>query len=143
MINRNNVSSALLNAFVSRAKMALVKWTALFLALTVLPVAAEDWTTNDGVTYQDVRVLRVEDDAITIIYKDGGALVPLFKLSPELQKKFDYDPVKAKVAAEARAKEDVQNAKALQAEIDAANQKKLKDQIRDAKSAQGPTAAAH
>ncbi|MEI9999512.1 MAG: hypothetical protein WDO13_10270 [Verrucomicrobiota bacterium] len=120
-----------------------MKWTALFLALTVLPVAAEDWTTNDGVTYQDVRVLRVEDDAITIIYKDGGALVPLFKLSPELQKKFDYDPVKAKVAAEARAKEDVQNAKALQAEIDAANQKKLKDQIRDAKSAQGPTAAAH
>jgi len=93
---------------------------------------AEDWKTSDGIVYQDVKVLQVEDDAVTILYKDGGALVPLAKLPTALQKKFDYDPIKARLAAEARAKTDAQNAKALQAEIDQANKLKRAQQIKDA-----------
>ena len=80
----------------------------LLLALIASPVVAEDWTTTDGTKYQNVRVIRVEDDAVTIIYKDGGALVFLYKLPPALQQKFDYDPVKAKIAAEKRSKEDAE-----------------------------------
>jgi hypothetical protein len=112
-----------------------VKATLLFfvaLALTVFPVAAEDWQTTDGVKYENVRVIRVEDDAVTIIYKDGGALVFLYKLPPALQQKFDYDPVKAKIAAERRSKEDAENAAALQKEIEQAQTVKLQEQIHDA-----------
>jgi hypothetical protein len=110
------------------------------LALSSTSAFAEDWTTSDGTNYQNVRIIRVEDDAITIIYKDGGALIPLFKLPPALQKKFDYDPVKAKAAAEVRTKADIENAKALQAEIEQASKLKLEQQIKDAQ-ARGQTNA--
>ena len=105
------------------------------LALSCTSVFAEDWTMMDGTKYQNVQVIRVEDDAITILYRDGGALVPIFKLPPALQKRFDYDPVKAKAAAEARAKADAENAKELQAEIELAKKMKLDQQIQDAKAA--------
>ena len=74
----------------------------------------------------------MEDDAITILYKDGGALIPIMKLPPKLQQKFDYDPVKAKIAADARAKEDVENAKKLQAEIELATKMKQNEAVKDA-----------
>jgi hypothetical protein len=93
---------------------------------------AEDWTTTDGTKYQNVRVIRVEDDAITILYNDGGALVPIMKLPPKLQQKFDYDPAKAKIAADARAKEDAENAKKLQAEIELASKIKQGEAVKDA-----------
>ena len=105
----------------------------LIVVLAALPVYAEDWTTSDGKTYQNVKVVRVEDDAVTILTKDGGALIPLFKLSPALQKKFSYDPAKAKIAAAARAQEDSQNAKQLQAEMDQAQKLKQQQQIQAAK----------
>ena len=102
----------------------------LFLALPNFGLRAEDWTTTDGIKYQNVQVIRVEDDAVTIIYKDGGALVFLNKLSPALQERFEYDPVKAKAAAEARAKADAENAIALQHEIELANKLKTDQQIK-------------
>jgi hypothetical protein len=110
---------------------------ALFLAVSVLvftSIAAhsEDWTTTDGTKYQNVRVVRVEDDAVTILYKDGGALVFLNKLPAELQDRFDYDPVKAKAAAESRAKADQENAVALQKEIELSDKLKKQKQIQDA-----------
>lgn len=116
-----------------------VKFTPLVLALALvaLPVAAEDWETTDGTKYQNVRVIRVEDDAVTIIYKDGGALVFLYKLPPALQQKFDYDPVKAKIAAEKRAKEDAENAQELQREIEQAEVVKRNQQIENAKQLDG------
>jgi hypothetical protein len=109
-------------------------------SLVTLPVLADgdSWTTTDGIKYENVRVIRVEDDAITIIYKDGGALVPLFKLPPALQRKFDYDPVKAKLAAEARIKADQDNNAALQKEIEAAADFKRQQQIKAA-AAMGQT----
>ena len=83
-------------------KLAVVKtlFVAFALALYSTSAFAEDWTTTDGTKYQNVRIIRVEDDAVTILYKDGGALIFLFKLPPALQQRFDYDPVKAKAAME-------------------------------------------
>jgi translation elongation factor P/translation initiation factor 5A len=109
----------------------------LLLALIAFPVVAEDWTTTDGTKYQNVRVIRVEDDAVTIIYKDGGALVFLYKLPPALQQKFDYDPVKAKIAAERRSKEDAENAAELQKEIEQAEIVKHNQQVQIANQLSG------
>ena len=116
-------------------RLTVVKALLLALALMLCSsnVFAEDWTTTDGVKYQNVRVIRVEDDAVTIIYKDGGALIFLNKLPPDLQQKFDYDPVKAKIAMEARVKADAENAKELQAEIELADKMKRDQEIKDAK----------
>jgi hypothetical protein len=116
-----------------------------FFSLVTLPVFAdgEVWTTTDGIKYEDVRVIRVEDDAITIIYKDGGALVPLFKLPPALQRKFDYDPVKAKIAAEARVKSDQENNSALQKEMEAAAEFKRQQQIKAAAAMGQTNTASH
>jgi hypothetical protein len=109
------------------------------MTLTALPVAAEDWVTTDGTKYQNVQVIRVEDDAVTIIYKDGGALVFLYKLPPALQQKFDYDPVKAKIAAEKRAKDDAENAHLMQVEMDRAAELKRLQQINNARALSNTT----
>lgn len=79
---------------------------------------AEDWKTIDGKVYQDVKVIESAPDAVTILHKDGGALVPLELLPPELQKRFNYDPAKAKVAADERMQEEITDARALRAERD-------------------------
>jgi len=116
----------------------LIPVKALFLAFALALCStnsfAEDWTTTDGTKYQNVRIIRVEDDAVTILYKDGGALVFLFKLPPSLQQRFDYDPVKAKAAMKARAKADAESAKELQAEMEQADKLKRDQQIQDAKT---------
>jgi len=119
--------------------------TILIVALATLPLAAwaEDWKTSDGTVYQDVKVIRVEDDAITIMYKDGGALIPLLKLPPPLQQRFSYDPVKAKMAADVRAKADAENARELQAEIELADKMKRAQQIKDAEARAQAAAAAN
>src|ERR1700677_1031537 len=132
MISLPNRFSRLLISSGGRASLWPVKLPLLLLilALIALPAAAEDWTTTDGTRYQNVRVIRVEDDALPIIYKDGGALVFLYKLPPALQQKFDYDPVKAKIAAERRSKEDAENAAELQKEIEQAEIVKHNQQIR-------------
>jgi hypothetical protein len=105
------------------------------LALLSFPVLAEDWTTSDGTVYLNVQVLHIDDDAVTILYKDGGALVPLVKLPRNLQMRYNYDPDKAKIAAAARVKSDAESAKQLQAEIETANKMKLQQEIKDAKAA--------
>jgi hypothetical protein len=101
--------------------------TVLFITSTSLH--AEDWTTTDGKVYKDVKVVKTEPDAVTITDHDGGALIPLTKLSPDLQKRFNYDPVKAKAAADARTEADAKNGVALQAEIDQAQVKRRIDLI--------------
>lgn len=115
-----------------------VPFLTLILTLLLTPAFAEDWTTMDGTTYQDVKVVRVEDDAVTILYKDGGALVPLFKLSTALQKRFDYDPAKAKAAADARAKADAVNAKQLQAEIELTAKLERAKAVKEAQATNAP-----
>ena len=126
--------------FPDRLVHVKVLFLAFALALCSTSGFAEDWTTTDGIKYQNVRIIRVEDDAVTILYKDGGALIFLNKLPPALQERFDYDPVKAKAAMDARAKADVENAKELQAEIEQAEKLKRAQQIADAQ-AKGQTNA--
>ena len=95
---------------------------------------AEDWTTTDGTNYQNVRVVKVEDDAVTILYKDGGALIYLSKLPASLQARYNYDPVKAKAASDARVKQDQENAVAMQKEMEQAAAIKKKQQVQDAEA---------
>ena len=85
---------------------------------------AEDWTTTDGKVYQDVKVVKTEPDAVTILHSTGGALVPLINLSPELQKRFNYDPATAEAAAVARVLADAESYKALLAEISLAREQR-------------------
>jgi hypothetical protein len=104
-----------------------MKIKAIFLLFTAaVCLHAEDWTTTDGKTYKGVSVEKVEPDAVTILDDDGGALVPLAKLTPDLQKRFGYDPAKAAAAADARAKADAASNAALQAEMNAADAVKAK-----------------
>jgi hypothetical protein len=133
-IKESKMYRPLLITSVEPARFKVVKAILLasFLVFSSAAGYAEDWTTTDGTSYQNVRVVRVEDDAVTILYKDGGALVFLNKLPPSLQERFDYDPVKAKAAAEARSKADAENAIALQKEIELSNQLKHQQQIKDA-----------
>jgi hypothetical protein len=62
---------------------------------------AEDWTTTDGKIYKNIKVVKVEVDAVTILDEDGGARIPLAILPPDLQKRFNYDSVAAKKQVEA------------------------------------------
>jgi hypothetical protein len=136
------MSKPLLIGRIYRDSLIVVKVIilAFSLVLTSTSAFAEDWMTTDGTKYENVKVIRVEDDAVTILYKDGGALIPLFKLPPALQQKFKYDPAKAKTAAEARSKSDADNAKELQAEMEQAAKVKRDQQIKDA-DARGQTNA--
>ncbi len=52
-------------------------------------------STGTGRLFKNVSVTRVEADAILIQHEDGVARVSLFDLSPELQRKYDFDPVSA------------------------------------------------
>ncbi len=115
-------------------RVKIVKPILLAVLLVIGPTLAlaEDWRTIDGTTYQNVKVIKVADDAITIIYKDGGAMVPLSKLPAPLQKRFAYDPVNASDADDARAKAAVANAKALQAEINQADKIKKAQAVKEA-----------
>jgi hypothetical protein len=73
-------------------KMAL---GAALLGLVLLPLRAEDWTTTDGKTYQNVQVLSHNAAYVTILDEDGGGRIPLSSLPPDLQKRFGYDPAQA------------------------------------------------
>lgn len=142
MIKLADIYKSLLIFGAHTDRLILVKVIFLIFALALCStnLFAEDWTTTDGTKYQNVEVIRVEDDAVTILYKDGGALVFLNKLPAALQQRFDYDPVKAKIAAEARTKADAENAKALQTEIELSNKMKREQAIKDA-TAKGQTNA--
>ena len=92
---------------------------AFFLAVFLLggmSLRAEDWTTINGKVYPQIKVIKVDPDAVTILYRDGGALIPLIMLPEDLQKKFHYDASIAKAAADAREQAEFENARALHAE---------------------------
>ena len=99
------------------------------LILLALPLHAEDWTVA-GVTYHNVVVTSVKDYKVEISF-DGGCGAPLLKdLPPDLQKRFNYDPDKAKAAQEEAA------AKQAQAEADLASSLKLQQQVPSATNSQ-------
>jgi hypothetical protein len=52
-------------------------------------------TTTDGRVYRKVILSKVEPDGIRISHEDGAAKILFDKLSPELQKKYGYNPMEA------------------------------------------------
>jgi hypothetical protein len=73
---------------------------------SLISLQADDWKTTDGKVYQDVKVISVSPDSVTILHQDGGASVPLATLPADLQKRFFYDPAKAQASAEEKAKDE-------------------------------------
>lgn len=53
-------------------------------------------TTNFGDTYYNCRVVKVTPETVTIMHEQGVTKIGLDLLSPDLQKKFNYDPLKAR-----------------------------------------------
>jgi hypothetical protein len=93
--------------------------SALFLVLLgmlLMPLRAEDWSTTDGKTYKNVQVLSHNAAYVTILHEDGGGRVPLSTLSPDLQKRFDYDPTKAAAVIAATKVADARDKEALATE---------------------------
>lgn len=53
---------------------------------------ADDFKTIDGKDYKNATVSRVEPDGIVITFSGGIVKIPFTELSPEIQKKYGYDP---------------------------------------------------
>ncbi len=78
-------------------------------AASAVPIPARPnwtWTTSDGKVYHNVVVTKIEPDAVTILDDDGGALVPIATLPPDIQTLLGYDPAAAAAASAQRAKDD-------------------------------------
>ena len=77
--------------------------------ITSLNIQAEDWATSDGRIYKDVKIGSHDAANVTILDSDGGTTIPIVNLPTDIQKKLDYDPVKAaallKVQEEKRKKD--------------------------------------
>ena len=82
--------------------------------LCCLTAKAEDWTVN-GKTYHNVVAGEVEADRVHFKADDGIGSFMLADLPPDLQKRFNYDPLKAKAANEKKEKELADAAKQDQA----------------------------
>ena len=67
---------------------------ALYLLLLPSLVVADDLKVG-SVIYKDFEVLKVDHDGIRILHSEGAAKIRFAQLSPELQKKYGYDPKKA------------------------------------------------
>jgi len=85
-------------------------------------VTSTEWTTSDGKLYKNVKVLKQDETSVTILYDDGGAVIPLANLPDDLKKKFNYDPVKIQAENEQKADEEqaATAAKAAKEEADQA-----------------------
>lgn len=90
-----------------------MKIVLLLLALMV-PVIAEDWTVC-GKSYHDVTVVDSNDSTVLFMYEGGLARLNLSDLPANLQKRFNYDPAKARVAAKAGAQANPLVAQPIQA----------------------------
>lgn len=70
----------------------------LIFALAVAASQADETNltlTVDGIIYTNVTFGTATPSSVSIFHKTGIARVPLAKLPPDLQKKFNYDPLKA------------------------------------------------
>lgn len=81
----------------------------VYAVLLLLPLRAEEaatppsakgaefpeLVTKKGEVFREVTVLRAETDALLVRHEGGMARVSLFDLSPELQARYDFDPVVA------------------------------------------------
>ncbi len=58
------------------------------------------WTTDDGKTYQNVVITKIDPDSVTITHSMGVAHLDTATLPPDIQKQLNYDPA-ARAAAQA------------------------------------------
>jgi hypothetical protein len=82
------------------------------------------WNTTDGKTYNEVKVVKIEADAVTILHSEGGGLITMDRLPDDLQKQFNYDADLAQEAAHARLQMESQDAQALSKERQMEEEKK-------------------
>src|ERR1700728_134514 len=89
-------------------------WIACLLLASLLPVSAEDWTTEDGHVYHNVTVLGQEDDGVRITFDGGVGKIPYYELPVDIQKRFgqDVDSLAAKKHAVDKAIEDAMHSAA-------------------------------
>ena len=62
------------------------------------PSGADEYpelVTRKGATFRKVTIMRVDADALLVRHEGGMARVSLFDLGPELQARYDFDPVEA------------------------------------------------
>ena len=64
----------------------------LLLLVTLQLAIADDFKTIEGKEYKNAKVSRVEPDGIVITFSGGIVKLPFTELSPEIQKKYGYDP---------------------------------------------------
>ncbi|MEZ0388817.1 MAG: hypothetical protein ACAI34_17215 [Verrucomicrobium sp.] len=70
-------------------------------------------TTIYGDTYQNCRVLKVTPETVTVMHQQGVTKIGLELLPADLQKKFNYDPARAReYAATERVKQELAQARA-------------------------------
>lgn len=74
-----------------------------------------DITTQSGQVYTSCKITRVEPDGITVMYAKGITKIPFADLPDDLQKKYHYDPQKARAYQEDTAKARTNQTLALQA----------------------------
>jgi hypothetical protein len=97
---------------------------AVILALLCYSISrAEDWNVN-GKVYQDVKVVKVDDDIVSIQYVGGVGRISIADLTPDLQKRFNYDAAKAQAVTEKR-KEEQDKSDAETAKMSANKAKQL------------------
>ena len=84
------------------------------LSLVALQLAiADDFKTINGQEYKHATVSRVEPDGIVITFSGGIVKIPFTDLSPEIQKKYGYDPQAAADFQEQTYQADVIRARQL------------------------------
>src|SRR5215210_78522 len=64
----------------------------LLSSATLAPARGEDIATTVGREYKGVTISRTEPDGIVIMHSAGIIKIPFTELSPELQKKYGYNP---------------------------------------------------
>ena len=95
------------------------------------PPGTNDLVAADGQIYRNVRVRRIEPDALTFRHDGGVTRVPFELLPADVQKKYEYDPQAAaayqRAVAEAQAQAE-RDRLANRAQNDAARRKQIQSE---------------
>jgi hypothetical protein len=113
--------------------MKMSRVAVLLFAAAVLGSRADETnlTLNvDGVTYSNVTFGTVTPSSVSIRHKTGAASVPLWKLPPELQQRFGYNPDRARQHLAGQAELEQQRQGALQ-KLRAQNLRKIGNKLYD------------
>ncbi len=105
------------------------KYSAVPRAISAPPPGTNDLVATDGQIYRNVRVRRIEPDALTFRHDGGVTRVPFELLAGDVQKKYEYDPQAAaayqRAVAEAQAQAE-RDRLANRAQNDAARRKQIR-----------------